>query len=280
MRYLLIILLFSTCVSSSDCRFDPAVTEVNGHRGLRGLYPENSIYGFEQTVEKGLYRLELDIILTADHQWVIYHDPSVNPGLCSVEETIPIFDITYDSLSRIGCGTLTSPRFPEQEKRAHGIPRLIDYFQRFRDHPAADSLVHIIEIKSPKTYTTLDRPDVGIMAELFQMLVKEQGMEERVVLQSFDPDVLNSFREIDKGIPILYLIEDMESIEQALYLLTHTPEYVGMYHPLYDESVVAKLHSQGIQTVAWTVNDWPTIERLSCLGVEHVMSDYLWPQAH
>lgn len=280
MRYLIVILFFSACTMNEECSFDSEQTEVNGHRGLRGHFPENSIYGFEKTVEKGLYRLELDIILTADSQWVIYHDPSINPELCSVGEPIPIFDITYDSLSRIGCGTLASARFPEQEKRTHGIPRLLDYFQRFQDHPAADSLTHIIEIKSPKTYPTSDKPDSDTMVELFLELVRGQGMDEQVVLQSFDPEVLNAFRLVEKDIPILYLIEEMESIDQALSLLTASPEYVGMYHPLYDESVVSKLHQQGIEAVAWTVNDWPTIERLSCLGVDHVMSDYHWPQTH
>lgn len=277
MRFSLILLLLSMLSCAVDQVCEPSEQfEINGHRGLRGLYPENSLYGFLKTIEKGYYKLELDLIMTADSQLVLFHDPSIGTDLCEVEAHRPIFDYRYEELEKVICGTTPNSRFPQQERREHPIPLLKDFLDLFESHALSDSLTYIIEIKSPNTYESRERPSSELLINAFLTELQRTGVKDKTVLQSFDPKVLEAFRMVEKDMPILFLLEDLGDVDEALARLTLLPEIVGVDHEDLDADKVADFHRKGISVTAWTVNEAPRIRALRCMGVDDVMSDYHW----
>jgi glycerophosphoryl diester phosphodiesterase len=115
--------------------------DIQGHRGARGLAPENTLPAFALALEIGVTTLEMDCAVTKDGVVVVSHDPALNPDITRgpggkwLEKSGPaIRSLTYAELQRYDVGRLNpsnayAQRWPEQ-KPADGtrIPRLADVF--------------------------------------------------------------------------------------------------------------------------------------------------------
>ncbi len=92
--------------------------DLQGHRGARGLYPENTIPAFKFAIEHKMTTLELDTNLTKDGNLIVFHDSTINPGLCLDSRGKPaqstrILDMTLEDLKKLDCGSLINKKFPE-----------------------------------------------------------------------------------------------------------------------------------------------------------------------
>src|SRR5688572_20870466 len=96
--------------------------EVQGHRGARALFPENTLPAFEHALNAGAHTLELDVVVTKDDRVVVSHDPHVNPELClapggaRLTKPIAIRSLTLAEVQTYDCGSLPNPRFPKQKR--------------------------------------------------------------------------------------------------------------------------------------------------------------------
>lgn len=193
-----------------------AAVELQGHRGARGLAPENTLPAFRKALEIGVDTLELDTAITRDGIVVISHDPSLNPDITRgpdgkfLEATGPaIRALTYGELrrydvGRIKPGTEYEKRFPEQ-KPVDGtrIPRLSDLFDLVKK--AGNRTVRFnIEIK-----TSPEKPDATLAPEAFARrlatAVRKAGMAKRTTIQSFDWRGLQVVQKEFPEIPTAYL---------------------------------------------------------------------------
>ena len=199
-------LLLAAC--SSAPRLD-----VQGHRGARGLAPENSLPAFEKALALGVTTLELDVGITRDGVVVVGHDPALNPNITRGPDGQwltgrgpAVHSLTFAELSRYDIGRLKpgsgyAKQFPAQVA-ADGtrVPRLAEVFAL-----AKDSRVRFnIETKlSPLAPDETLAPEPFARALLDE--VRRAGMESRVTIQSFDWRTLQVVQREAREIPTVYL---------------------------------------------------------------------------
>jgi glycerophosphoryl diester phosphodiesterase len=190
--------------------------DLQGHRGARGLAPENTLPAFAKALEIGVATLELDTGVTRDGVVVISHEVRLNPdfvrgpdGEWLTARGPAIHDVTFAELSRYDVGRLKpgtayARNFPEQVAvDGTHIPRLADLFAMVRDAGERSTRFNIETKISPL------EPGDSLAAEPFARVViaeiRKGGMEHRSTLQSFDWRTLQVARREAREIPTVYL---------------------------------------------------------------------------
>lgn len=209
--------------------------EIIGHRGARGLWPENTLEGFSKALEGGVVSFELDVHTTKDNFVVVHHDPTLTTG-----ESLQ--SLTYKEL----------PSF---------IPRL----EEVLDLCLGKARV-TIEVKISDITTT-----AYFFVELISKILTPC---DYVVISSFDWDVVRAVHALMPNIPTAALSEGeigMYTIQGAWELEANiwSPEYIHL-----EESHVSYAHSLGLQVVPYTVNDPEDIKRLQKMGVDGIITDF------
>src|SRR5688500_119603 len=123
-RLIFVMLLMAIAYSGSS-QYIPKF-DVQGHRGARGLKPENTIPGFLLAIDSGVTTIELDVVVTRDKQVVVSHEPWMSVSICldpagsplqpKDEKKKNIYQMTYEQVRQFDCGSLGNKNFPEQEK--------------------------------------------------------------------------------------------------------------------------------------------------------------------
>ena len=172
--------------------------DIQGHRGARGLMPENSIPGFVHAMELGVSTLELDLCVTKDRKIVVSHEPYFSSDFCLKPDgqSIPpdsaiqhnIYRMTYDEVRAFDCGSKKHASFPEQVKMKVSKPLLSEVFAAVE--PAKVS--YNIEIKSMDQYDDEFHPKPGTFSDLVYQEIDGVIPWERITIQSFDFRVLRT----------------------------------------------------------------------------------------
>ncbi len=176
--------------------------DVIAHRGGALTWPENTLYAFEQAARAGVDYLELDLQMTADNVLLVTHDAEINPQFCRAPEgqgLVPkaVRVLTAEQGRAFDCGSRSRSIYPDAEKRAAGMPTLEEVFAAF----AGNSNVRwFIETKMPKEGSPGAPIDTTLYAAKLDQLVRRYGLEDRVVLQSFDWRTLRAMRELNPRI--------------------------------------------------------------------------------
>src|SRR6267378_2929220 len=118
--------------------------DIQGHRGARGLKPENTIPAFLTALDTGVTTLEMDVIVTRDKQVVVSHEPWMSAAICSDRAGKPInekeekkynlYRMTYEEVKQFDCGSRGNVKFPEQEKMYAAKPLLSDVMVAVENH--------------------------------------------------------------------------------------------------------------------------------------------------
>ncbi len=284
---LTLILLFS-CQNNSENMDKMQITfDWQGHRGARGMVPENSIPSFLKALEYPVKTLELDVVVSKDNKVIISHEPWFSHHICSKPDTsqvnadeekdLLIMDMTYAEIKAFDCGSRGNDKFPEQQKMKVYKPSLkemissVEFYCSNNDRPKP---YYNIEIKSnPEFYDTLV-PSPENFVKLVLKEIKETGIYGRCNLQSFDINVLNEIHRQNPEIPVAYLIESMKSFEENLALLNFQPEIYSPYHMFVNKELVEKVHAKNMKLIPWTVNEVDRMRELLKLGVDGIITDY------
>ncbi|MFM8834550.1 MAG: glycerophosphodiester phosphodiesterase family protein, partial [Cytophagales bacterium] len=118
--------------------------DVQGHRGARGLKPENTIPAFLTALDYGVTTLELDVVITKDKKVLVSHEPWMFSGICLTpdgntilgkdEKRYNIYELTYEEVKKFDCGSIGNGHFPEQEKIKISKPLLSDVIVAAETH--------------------------------------------------------------------------------------------------------------------------------------------------
>jgi glycerophosphoryl diester phosphodiesterase len=261
--------------------------DFQGHRGCRGLLPENSIEGFIKALDLGVTTLEMDVVITADNEVLLSHDPYFSHLICTGpngleitennEKDHVIYRMTYAETKRYDCGSKKHPSFPEQVNIPLQKPLLLDVIQKSEQHArkTGRSLPYYnIETKStPEGDGTL-HPAPDEFASLLAKVIFETGIEERAIVQSFDIRTLQYLQRAYPTLKLALLIENLASPENNLEKLGFTPEIYSPYYKLVNKKLVEYCAKEQMKLLPWTVNEPSDMEDLIDLGVDGIISDY------
>lgn len=258
-----------------------------GHRGARGIYPENTIPAFLFALDQGVKTLELDVVITADSQVVASHEPFLNHEICldlagdpiaeSNEKQLNIYEMTYEKLTEYDCGSTKHPRFPEQQNSRLPKPLLTKLTEAAELHALQTNRpqpFYNIEIKSRPEWDGIYHPQVEEYAELVMKAVEESGVVDRVSIQSFDKRVLRYLHQTRPGARLVLLEEDLRSPKAHINELGFTPSVYSCFYRKVDRGLVNYCHDKDMEVVPWTVNERNEMKRLIELGVDGIITDY------
>lgn len=260
-----------------------------GHRGCRGLMPENTIPAMVHAIGLGVTTLEMDICFSKDKKAFLSHEPFFNHEITTQpdgsfidekdEKSYNLYQMSYDSITKYDVGMKPHPRFPQQQKVKAVKPLLADVFTAIKKEMMTRRRpfpYYNIETKTNPATDNIYHPAPAEFVELLMAVIKENQMEDFVIIQSFDFRTLQYLHQHYPNIKTAMLIEDYDkrSIEAQLTALGFTPTIYSPAYVLATEEVIKKCHQQNIQIVPWTVNDKREIDRLKALGVDGIISDY------
>ncbi len=259
--------------------------DLQGHRGARGLFPENSLVGFIAAVDLMVNTVELDVVISKDNQVVISHEPWISSTICwgLNDKPVPpgkglnIFKMTYDEVSNYNCGSEPHPDFPLQAKIATFKPLLSEAVNEIESNASAleiNPLKYNIEIKSTEEGDGIYHPAPSEYCRLVLDQVNTLNIHDRTIIQSFDVRALQAMKQLDPTIPVALLVAETDGFEKDLEKLGFTPDVYSPNFRLVDKNLVQSCRKNGIKIIPWTVNEEEDMERLLNLGVDGLITDY------
>ena len=297
-----LVALAALAAMSSAAAFD-----LEGHRGARGLAPENTLPAFAKALSIGVTTLELDAGITEDGVVVVCHDRRLNPDIARGPDgrwlsgrTRTIRELTFQELQRYDVGRIRpgsdySKRFQDQ-RRMDGvrIPKLADVFALVR-HARNDAVRFNIETKiSPLAPEDTVGPEE--FARALIEVVRANGMASRTIVQSFDWRTLAVVQREAPQIATSYLTEQQQANDTIGAQQTASPWTGGIryrdhgsvprmvkaaggavWSPSYrdlTEALVKEAQTLGLKVLPWTVNDPGDMDRLMGWGVDGIITDY------
>ncbi len=278
--------------------------DLQGHRGARGLAPENTLAGFRTALDLGVSTLESDLAITRDGVVVLSHDPLLNPDLVRLDGKWitkagpPIHRLSLAELKRYDIGRINpaskyARQFPQQKPvDGERFPTLEELFAM-----AGPKVRFNLEIK-----TDPNKPDITLdpmlFAEFAIAAIHQSNAAARSTIQSFDWRGLQAVQRLTTGIATSCLSiesDGMDTVGRAgaqpspwlggLDLAAHggsvprLAEAAGcsVWSPFWRNVTaenVRQSHDLGLKVIPWTVNEPADMERLIDLGVDGLITDY------
>lgn len=260
-----------------------------GHRGCRGLMPENTIPAMLNALDLGVTTLEMDAVITKDNQVILSHEPFFNKDITTKqdgttlqegeEKQLNIFAMTYAETQRLDVGMKPHPKFPHQQKLKATKPLLSEVID---DVEAAILLKNMpkvfynIETKTQPATDGIFHPAPEDFVNTLMSVIEKKKIQNRVVIQSFD---FRTLQFLHKKYPSIYtsaLVEptDKRSFQQQMDDLGFVPTIYSPYYTKVTPELLKECHDKKIKVVVWTVNDKATIDKLKAMGVDGIISDY------
>ncbi|HZQ63509.1 MAG TPA: glycerophosphodiester phosphodiesterase [Casimicrobiaceae bacterium] len=306
-RWSTAVLLVMALASGASAHAASSAFDIEGHRGARGLAPENTLTAFRRALDIGVTTIETDVAITRDGVPVISHDPMLNPDLVRdksgawiTRRDIPIHSLSLAELREYDIG-----RIDPQTAYAKGLS-----LQRPADGERFPTLAQLLELVRAsgkpvrlniETKITPDNAGQTVDPATFVRLIIDEvqraGLVDRVIIQSFDWRSLVESKRIAPEVPTSCLSIEASSMNTmlatkdgvspwhaGLSLAEHgsVPALVkaagcAIWSPFYRNvtpALVTQSHALGLQVIPWTVNDEAEMRRLIDLGVDGLITDY------
>ena len=274
--------IFSTLLS---CNNSTSEFEIYGHRGWRGMYPENSMVGFAQAAKAGITHFELDVVISADGLVVVSNKPWLSSVICSdpngnalyesTERAYNLYQMRYSEIARCECGLRKHPDFPDQKKVSARKPLLstvLDSLEKLK--PPGVEFYYNIDIKSMSGGDNVFHPVPQTFVETVLGVIMLNGVEKNTMIQSFDNRVLIYMHEYFPEVKLSLAVDEGESVEEKWVDLGFTPDVISPHYSLLYLDLVKEIHQAGVRVIPWPVNDLHEAERLRQLGVDGFITDY------
>jgi glycerophosphoryl diester phosphodiesterase len=266
--------------------------DIQGHRGARGLFPENTLEGFLAASALGVTAFELDVGMTSDGVVVVIHDPVLNPDIVREPDgrwlsgpgptvwSLRFRDLRMYDVGRLRPGSGAAGLFPDQMPHDGArVPSLASVLKALPDARFT------IEVKTDPT-----RPDwtaqPSALADATLAVVDEAGAAGRVVIEAFDWRVQRYLRRVRPSTRLAWLtrsetvanarvwwdgldaLPSVAAVVAAEGGAVWTPDYSDL-----TEAQVLEAHALGLSVVPWTVNLVEDMRRLIGWGVDGLISD-------
>lgn len=229
-----------------------------GHRGIPSIAPENTLDSFRLAYENGADIIESDVYITRDNQIVIMHDDTLTR---TTDGTGYVENYTLAELRKLNANMQFIDQYPKEK-----IPTLKEYLEEFKDK----DVVHFIEIKS-------ERPEIIIK---LKQMIKEEGMEDQVVLISFDKTQLQRVNKLMPwaSVGILSRILASTDIGQSLYyIFTTTQAISSTFNPSFscmNSETLEALKHRGMTVWPWTYNNYADFKKHFKMGIYGMTTNY------
>lgn len=282
--------------------------DVQGHRGARGLMPENSLAGFAKALSLGVSTLELDLGVTRDGVIVVSHNPELAPDITRDSKgqwidrkgpalrALSLQQLTAYDVGRIRPGTAYAARFSSQSGADHVlIPTFVEVLRLIK-RSGNDKVRLNIETKLAPARPELFLPPAEFVAAVLTLLA-EHGLLQRAVIQSFDWRSLQETQKQAPDVPTSYLtiqkswlnniksgeagpspwtagfdIDDFDSIPAMIKAAGG--RIWSSHHREVDAASIREAHQLGLLVKVWTVNKPERMKELIALGVDGIITDY------
>ena len=265
---LLLALLLPGCAwhsPRSSTHLFPTTPVVMGHRGARGLAPENTMAAFDRALALGV-PFELDTMLCASGELVVIHDWDLD-RLAGVPGRVA--EIPWSELSQLDVGSHYSANHAGEP-----IPLLADVLRR-----ASPEILVNIEVKADRD------TDNGLVADTLVGLLDELDLRERVIVTSFSPLLLEAVRlrdasilrgQIYRGFSAYKDNSFVEKLALSRLWLNNKaqPDLLMMDHQRARPRYVRRMKRRGYRVFTWTVNEPERAAELFSMGVDGVITDY------
>jgi glycerophosphoryl diester phosphodiesterase len=266
--FIFFFLFFSTSLWAFDWQ---------GHRGARGLFPENTIEGMKVAAQFPISTLELDVVVTKDQQVVVSHEPWINPEICQTDKKINLYELTYAQILVYDCGSKVHPRFPKQQKVKTTKPLLVDLVLTMEAEfkKSGKKLNYNIEIKSkPEDEKNGFQPEHKAFADLVVKTLSSLLPPERYTLQSFDWRVLKYLHTAHPTQRLVALREEVYHPDVLEKELGFYPEVFSPEWSLLKAEHVEYFQSKNVKVIPWTVNNVEEMKKMLGLRVNGIITDY------
>lgn len=266
-------------VSTNQYEFD-----LQGHRGARGLLPENSLEAFKKAIDIGVNTLELDVVISKDAKVVVSHEAYMNPEIClkpdcsqiQNKDEFNLYTMDYEQIKQFDCGSKKHPRFPNQKNIKTYKPLLSEvlHLSSLNDSETISALNFNIELKSLPENDEVYHPEPMRFIELVIDEIERSKVSTRnIILQSFDRRIVDMITKKFPEYKIAYLVES-GSIDDNLSKLERHAEIYSPLYTLLDSVQIKKAHKLGIKVIPWTVNNVSDMKNLLKMGVDGIITDY------
>lgn len=274
--------------SSNDTRMPMPAFNKEGHRGARGLLPENIIASMYRAIDHNVNTVEVDVVISKDRQVVISHDVYFHPDITTTPDGRHLtakeaqqhllYNMNYDSIKKYDVGLKPHKDFPQQKNMPAYKPLLgelvdsTDWYARSK----GKEVLYNIELKTNAANDGTKHPPVEEFVELVMTVVKDRKLETRSYLQSFDFRPLQILHKKYPGITTAVLISgtDKRTLAQHLQELGYTPEMYSPHYSLVTPELVSECRKHNIKLIPWTVNTLEEMKKLKALGVDGIITDY------
>ncbi|OKL41648.1 glycerophosphodiester phosphodiesterase [Pontibacter flavimaris] len=288
-------ILSIACTSSKTMSFTPPAAttpplpefDLEGHRGARGLLPENTVPAMLKALELGVTTLEMDAHISQDGQVLLSHDPFINREheLLPSGEEIPqkdakkyvLYQMPYSQIRQFDAGSKFYSKFPEQRLMKAYKPLLaevIDSVQAYLQNHGLPQVFYNIETKSSPAGDGKYHPAPEEFVDRLVAVLDAKNIRPYAIIQSFDPRTLQALHRKHPDIKTSLLVENTKGLEKNLDLLGFTPHIYSPYYKLVSPALVEATQGRGMKLVPWTVNSLEEMRRLKQLGVDGLISDY------
>ncbi len=288
--------------------------DLQGHRGARGLMPENSLPAFEAALALGVTTLELDTVMTRDGVVVVHHDRRLAPertrdgagNWIAAENAAAILSLTAEDLATYDIGRAKpdsryAGRWPAQAGLdAVRIPTLAEVLAR-SEALSGGSIRYNIETKiSPLSPPDglVDSADAECFAQALVAAIREAGVAGRAAVQSFDWRTLQVVQRAAPEVETVYLTAEQDWLDNLGRGAAEPSPWLGgldidwaqvtppqairqaggaVWSPYYRDLTAADLkqaQALGLRVVVWTVNDPADMGSLIDFGVNGIITDY------
>ncbi len=262
--------------------------DIQGHRGARGLLPENTLPSFKKALELGVTTLELDLCVSRDSKVVVSHEPYFSHTIstppegtdfnASNEKEFNLFKMTYEEIQQWDVGLKPHQGFQNQQNIAVTKPLLSDVFAMAETYVSNQGrttpLFYNIEIKSQPEGDGIYHPEVEVFADLVMNVIDSFDIHDRVIIQSFDIRPLQYLHSAYPDMVLALLIQNVDSPEVNIERLGFTPEIYSPYYLLVDDLLLGYCKENNMRLIPWTINDANTMKSLIIKGVDGIITDY------
>jgi glycerophosphoryl diester phosphodiesterase len=264
--------------------------EAHGHRGCRGLLPENTLLGFRRALELGVDALELDVVVSQDEQLVVSHEPWLAAKLGrgpqgelidpTHERRYNLYQMPYATIRKCAVGEWPHPDFPLQKAALSYrplLPEVLHQAEAWCRQLGRPAVRYSIELKSSAASDGTYHPGPAVFVSLVLEAVEAAQVTARTTLLSFDPRIVQAAQQAQPNVALCLLIENNLPLVPDLFTgLGFEPTVLGPDFHLLSAATVQAIRSAypALRIIPWTVNSPADLRLVHSWGVDGITTDY------
>jgi glycerophosphoryl diester phosphodiesterase len=260
-----------------------------GHRGCRGLMPENTIPAMLNAIGLGVTTLEMDVCISKDKKVFLSHEPFFNHEITTKpdggfidekdERSFNMYKMNYADIARYDVGMKPHSLFPDQQKTKAVKPLLSDVFKAVKEDMMTRRRpfpLYNIETKCLPATDNVFHPAPAEFVELLMKVIIDNDVEDYVIIQSFDFRTLKYLHLHYPKIKTAMLVEadSKDSFRKQMKDIGFTPTIYSPEVAMVIPVLIKDCHDLNMKIIPWTVNDKKKIDELKKMGVDGVITDY------